>query len=643
MKREVLDGWCERGILALVLAILVLGPLALGAVRGLEFAVLQGLTLGVMLLWGMRLWLSPRAQLLWPPICWVVLAFSLYALARYCTSDIEYLAREELLHVLVYAFLFFAILNNLQRQETIQIISLTLIFLAMAIAFYAFYQFVRDSDYVWRFIKPYPHRGSGTYICPNHLAGFLEMLLPLSLAYTLTSRLKPVAKILTGYAALAITTGIAVSLSRGGWLSTALALLVLFGVLCCYRGYRLPALLVLALLMVAGFFIFSQSYLIQMRLKQLPDERSKVTEDMRFALWQPAIRMWEDHPWWGVGPAHYDARFRGYRPEGVQLSPLRTHNDYLNTLADWGLAGTALVALAWVFLGLGVFKTWPQLRLSTGDLGAKSGSNKFAFVVGASAGLLAILFHSAVDFNLHIPANAILAVALMALLSGCLRFATERYWIGLRGWSKCLASVVLAAGIVYLAPQGWRMGSEFVWLDRAARAARFSKEQVALLNRAFRLEPMNPETAYAIGEALRWQSQEGNQAYEGQEGEDYRKLAERALEWFERSMRLNPWDSRPCSGAGWCLDWLDRQTESPTYFSQAEQLDPNNYYNLNNIGLHYVQLGNYAASKPWFERSLRLELDNAIAWNYLQIANTRLLENATNQMSAKLGASPSLR
>ena len=145
MNREALDRWCERGILALVLAILVLGPLATGAVRPLPFLIIQGLTLGVLVLWGARLWLDPRPRLLWPPICWAVAAFTLYAIGRYLTADIEYVARQELIHILVYAFLFLAVLNNLYRQESTQIIACTLVFLAMAISFYAIYQFLTHS------------------------------------------------------------------------------------------------------------------------------------------------------------------------------------------------------------------------------------------------------------------------------------------------------------------------------------------------------------------------------------------------------------------------------------------------------------------------------------------------------------------
>src|SRR5437764_1505978 len=143
MNREALDRWCERGILGLVLAILVFTPLAFGGrpqpPAGFfldfllvdTFQVAQWLTIGVICLWAVRLWLGVRPQLLWPPICWAVLAFTVYAIARYFTADIEYVARQEMIRILVYAFLFFAILNNLHRQESIHIVTLTLVFLAM--------------------------------------------------------------------------------------------------------------------------------------------------------------------------------------------------------------------------------------------------------------------------------------------------------------------------------------------------------------------------------------------------------------------------------------------------------------------------------------------------------------------------------
>ncbi len=641
MNREFADKICERVILGLVLAILVFGPLAFGGVRGLEFAVIQALTLGVLVVWVLRLWIAPRPQFLWPPICWAVLAFTIYAIARYYTADVEYVARQELLRVLVYGILFLAILNNLHRQENTTVIVFSLVFLALAISAYAIYQFVKDSDYVWTMIKPYPHRGSGTYICPNSLGGFLEMLLPLALAYTLTGRLKPVTRILVGYAALVMLAGLAVTLSRGAWVSTTIALALFFAALMFRRQHRLPAMVVVAVLLGATILAVTKNGFIEERLQRLVQAQEQPTKDMRFSLWMPAWQMWREHPLWGVGPGHYDTRYGQYRPESVQLSPERAHNDYLNTLADWGAVGGVLVLSAVILLGIGVAQTWRSRRLAAPDLGGKHMSNKYALLVGATLGLTALLAHSFVDFNMQIPANAILAITLMALLSAQLRFATERFWFRSRWWTTALVTLMAATTVAYMAPKAYSQAAEFLSLQRAQTAPPYSPRQVAFLKQAFVVEPKNPRTAYAIAEALQRQSQEGGEHYRGQEGVDYRQLATEAMTWYEKNIALNPWKSRSYAQKGWCLDWLGRPDQSAAFFQKADELDPNNYYIMNTVGLHYVSLGNFAAAQPWFERSTRLQWrENDVARSYLGIIQSRLLEMAPNQASFRLHTTP---
>ena len=122
---------------------------------------------------------------------------------------------------------------------------------------------------------------SGTYISRNHLGGFLEMLLPLGLAYTLTSRLKPVVKVFLGYASLVILAGIAVTVSRGTYASTALALLLFFGVLLFHRTYRLPSLVLLVVLLGAGAYFLPRSFPVQARLKaDVCRGRRRMEDDM---------------------------------------------------------------------------------------------------------------------------------------------------------------------------------------------------------------------------------------------------------------------------------------------------------------------------------------------------------------------------
>jgi len=642
MSREALDQWCERAIFGLVLAILVFTPLAFGGKAQLAigarldflivnpFLVPEILTIAAAILWLVRLWLNPRPKLLWPPICWAMAAFAAYAVIRYLTADIEYIARQELIHVLVYTVIFFIILNNLYSQEKVQIIAITLVFLAMAISLYAIYQFLTDSDRVWQTFTTYSHRASGTYISPNHLGGFLEMLLPLGLSLTVVSRLKPLVKVLLGYSVLAIAGGIAVTVSRGTWISTAAALVIFFGALFFHDKFRFPSFIFLFVILMAGGFFFPKTHIFQMRTRQL-FSNGKVDTDLRLDLWRPAVKVWQENPWWGAGPAHFDFRFRKYRPENVQLRPERAHNDYLNVLTDWGIVGLTIVMTGLALIFLGVIRTWRFVRGVQSDLEQKS-SNKFAFVVGGSAGLVAALVHSTVDFNMHIPANALIAVTLMALLSSHLRFATERYWVTLGPVTKAAASVVISAFVAYLGWQSLHLAHEKFWLARAyvvGLRSSYSPAQAALLETAFTIEPRNFETAFAIGEAYRVQSKEG--------GENYQELAAKAMQWFERAMKLNPWDGYNFLRYGMCLDWVNRSAESGPYYDRAEQLDPNGYFTVANIGLHYVETQDYAAARPWLERSARLQGNgNPIAKNYLSIANRKLLEEGTNDLSAKL-------
>jgi O-antigen ligase len=627
MNRETLDHWCERSILGLMLGILIFGPLAMGAVDAPEFLVIQGLTVAVMLVWGLRLWISPKPKLLWPPLSWVVLAFAALAIGRYLTADIEYVARLEMIQVLMYAFLFFAIVNNLYRQESVQITSFTLIFLAMGISCFAVFQFLTRSNQVWDYVSPYPGRASGTYISPNNFAGFLEMLLPLAMACVLVGRMKPVVRILLGYTALVMLVGMAVTFSRGGWVAVVVALLVILGTLIFHRNHRLPAFLLLAVLAVGGT-VFVTNYLSQtlsyMRRvdSDLQDKPENVL-NFRRGMWTAAEQMWRDHFWWGVGPAHYDYRFREYRPESIQMSPDRAHNDYLNLLADWGATGGIIVLAGLVTFGAGWRKTWKYVRPAENDF-SRGLSNRFAFFLGASAGLFALAIHSVLDFNLHIPANAILGVTLLALLSSNLRFATERHWLGARLPVKMPVTLALVAGVAYLSCQGWRRGHEAVWLARADQSPVYSPAQAANLKKAFDVEPMNFETAYKIGECFRTQSFDG--------GQNYEDLAKTAMPWYVRGMELNPHDGYNYLRYGMCLDWLDKHDEAGLYFNRADALDPNGYYTAANVGWHYVQVGNYAAARTWLERSLRLDWNgNDMGRFYLDTVERKLVENASGQ------------
>lgn len=628
LTRNNLDYWCERGILFATLGMLVFGPLALGAVEEWAQLVLVGLASVGLTLWIARAWLSRKPKLLWPPLAWVVIAFTLYAVGRYFTADIEYAARMELIQVVLMAFMFLLAVNNLRGQTEIEWVSFTLIGLGTLISGYAMVQLITHSDKVWNISTGTAIRTGGTYISGNHLAGLLEQLMPLALAFMLVGRLKKVGKILLAYALLMMCGGLAATFSRAGWVSAAAGLVLVLGVLLCHKNHRLRAFLVLAV-MITGGFIYVQTYLsktkgFEERVKNTnPIIPGVVDMSSRFWMWGTALRMWDDHRIWGVGPGLFNYRFREYRPETIQLTPDRCHNDYLNLLVDWGVVGGVIVSAGIGIFLVGLLKTWPHVRREENDFG-KSQSNRFAFFLGATGGLFALSVHSLMDFNLHIPANALVAVTLLGLLSSNLRFATEGYWV--RGKLPLRLGISLAVGavVVFFVWQEVRLGGETYWLAKADAQGNFSPERAAALERAFACEPKNFDTSYAIGECYRTESLDG--------GDNFRDLAQKAMDWYARGIKLNPHDGYNYLRTGMCLNWLGKFDESVPFYSQAEEHDPNGYYMVGNIGWHYVQTGDYAAARRYFERSMMLGGSEAMtARNYLEICNQKQAEKASGK------------
>ena len=181
------------------------------------------------------------------------------------------------------------------------------------------------------------------------------------------------------------------------------------------------------------------------------------------------------------------------------------------------------------------------------------------------------------------------------------------------------AAVLLTLG--FLATQGERRSREDFWLQHAARAEDFSALQSRAWLGALAVEPNNFETTYALGEVRRIQSMEAPR--------NYAELAQQAIAWYERGMKLNPHDGNNWLRRGMCRDWLEQHDAAAADFARAEALDPNGYYTVAHVGWHHVQTGNYAVARDYFERSLRLDyVYNSMARTYLGITERKLREAA---------------
>lgn len=618
MDRERLDHWIERSLAVLVLGVLVFATLATGAVRDQDFAVVQALVALATALWVARFWLRPSGpRIQWPPVCWAIVAFVAYAVLRYFQADVEYVARKELLRILVYAWLFFIVINNLYHSDVTRKLVYTLLGLATVVSMYALYQIITRNYQVWGFERPevYAGRGSGTFICPNHLSGFLEMILPLAIGMLLLGRDKIPSRVFIAYAALVILAGIGATVSRAGWLSCGVALLVLVAFMIRFRNYRWLAISIVGVTLVAGGLFAWKSRTVQERFKLMFQGGQLQDVSVRWWLTKATAAMWRDHFWLGVGPAHFDVRFPQYRPKEIQSRPYWAHNDYLNALADWGTVGGGMMAAGVVFVVIGVPRTWRYVHRGSADLVTKR-SDRAAHVLGVSAGLVALAVHSALDFNLQIPANAILATILVASLSSHLRFATRRFWVSPNLAGRLTVSVLGVATVVVLSQQSVQRWRESRAIDRALNSES-SVAQLAALKASVAIEPRNAESTARLGEFYRLESWEGSN--------NWQWLAEEALKCFERGMTLNRWETYNYLRAGMCLDWLAQSDRATPLFDRAVELDPNNHYVVMLRGWHEIQREDYEAARHWLNRSIEIwPWSNFLARRYLLVVERRL-------------------
>lgn len=126
----------------------------------------------------------------------------------------------------------------------------------------------------------------------------------------------------------------------------------------------------------------------------------------RSAVWRDTLAIFKDFPYFGTGLGTFSHIFPVYKT--VPITGFFTHaeNDYLQLASETGIIG---VLLGFLFL-VGLF--WLGLRTL-----AKINDGLLAGVlIGSLGACVAILLHSMVDFNLYIPANALLFTLMVSLI-----------------------------------------------------------------------------------------------------------------------------------------------------------------------------------------------------------------------------------
>lgn len=254
---------------------------------------------------------------------------------------------------------------------------------------------------------------TGTYVNRNHLAGLLEMVLPVGLGLLAAtvrrtqkvkhyrrswrerllclSRWRVHIAVFYGAASIAILLGLIFTRSRSGMMFAMLGLLLaavafarrlggnnLFGTIGSVTAIGVALAVEIGLAPVLQRFTLADPL-----------------QDERWTIFSSALQGIGSFFPWGSGVGTFPEVYRLFQPlELGRFSIDHAHNEYLQWLVEGGLMGAFILLLLLAFY----LRQWFRMRAWT----------TFRFAqAGAGIGLLLIGLHGFVDFNWHIPANAL--------------------------------------------------------------------------------------------------------------------------------------------------------------------------------------------------------------------------------------------
>jgi len=434
----------------LLAVILMIGPLVLGATRlWVELPLLVAVAF-LLMIQGMRLIAPPaegthrRAD----AIDLTVALFVLYAVVRWLTSPAEYFSRVEVMEIVAYAGVFLTCRHGMANRRFCMALLYLLVVLGVGETAFGYYLSNHPDSFPFGWGEKlqfhYAPRWLGTYESPNHYANLLVMAIGAGLSVGSFSKLPWTVRIIFIYLALMMIVGLLFSKARGSWvaLEGAICGLVLMGIRNGTARSWVP-MTAGAVLIVLSAVVFSLSPLVQNRPINSPNELFGGMPDLgsRVLQAQDALGVAKAHPLFGTGPGTSVFTDPSARKDENSPAPAPIHDDYLNCLDDYGLIG---FALAMFFIAAVTFQFFRPLWLD----------NRWQDRVLVATGFsvwLALLLHSLCDFNLHVPANALLFFSLIGLGLGRLKEEKARRWstLSLNPLGRWLGMGVILLSLVY--------------------------------------------------------------------------------------------------------------------------------------------------------------------------------------------------
>jgi O-antigen ligase len=384
-----------------VFGLLMFGPLAFGGVEPWSIFILEAGAALLFLLWVAKQYLDGEIKLQPNALYWPMGAFGLLIFFQivFRVSAYQHDTINGALLFSAYAMLCFLATQMLLRRAQARKLAVILSVYGCAVALLALLQGVSPNGKIYWLREP--RMGGwiyGPYVNHNHYAGLMEMLVPIPLILSLTRMAHKKERLLAAAAAAIMAGTIFLSGSRGGMLALLVELMVLAVIVVRQqKGKRLALAAAAFIAIVIALSVWLGGAELGQRIFSISTEtRSEISGGLRWNIDRDGLKMFLNRPVMGWGLGTFPVVYPQFRSFYTNFFVNQAHNDYLQLLVETGLMGFGI--MVWFVIAL-YRQAWKKIGNWTTDV---SGAVSLACILGFTG----ILVHSAVDFNLQIPANA---------------------------------------------------------------------------------------------------------------------------------------------------------------------------------------------------------------------------------------------
>ncbi|MEO6484384.1 MAG: O-antigen ligase family protein [Pyrinomonadaceae bacterium] len=345
--------------------------------------------------------------------------------ASHSLSLEPYATRFFVMRLLIYFVFFAACLAFINNGRRLKKAAMLVVIFGALMSFFGIIQRLANPDAIYGMRTMTQAIPFGPFVNQHHFASFMQMTGGVTLGLLLGKSTVRDKKILLGFALIIMGVAVVLTSSRGGLIG--FSSVVMFVTLLNFLSGRwsgesrsdatsssgIQRKIAMAAGAIALFVVIFGTVLFiggnDSLLRGIGVTNAGSGADLstgRFHFWPVAISIFLEHPIIGAGFDAFGVAFTKHDTWSGQFRVEQAHNDYLQTLADSGLAGFACIA-GFIYL---LFKK------GLGTIANSTGFRRES-AIGALAGCFGLLIHSFFDFPLRTPSNAFFFLFLCAIIT----------------------------------------------------------------------------------------------------------------------------------------------------------------------------------------------------------------------------------